>query len=157
MADWTSAHSAGPCATFPGEDSRADYPIADGLALIGDAAGYENPLQGQGLSMALQDAHDLAACLLSSNGAAVDLTEYAHRRTARKRLADLGTTVEVWINEGCISQDPAERAARVEHVEGDEVLAPLELCFMTGFDDLPADLARADVAERLASCATAAS
>ena len=150
VAEWASAQPAGPCATFPGEDSRTASPVADGLALIGDAAGYENPLQGQGLSMALQDAHDLTACVLSGNGTA-DLTEYARLRARRKRLVDLSTVVEVWTHQGCIAQDPAERAARVEHVEADDVLAMLELSFMTGYDRLPPDLTQADVDERLAS------
>ena len=57
VAQWSTADPAGPCGTFPGEDSRVSHPLGDGLVLIGDAAGYENPLQGQGLSMALQDAY----------------------------------------------------------------------------------------------------
>jgi 2-polyprenyl-6-methoxyphenol hydroxylase-like FAD-dependent oxidoreductase len=150
VAEWASARPAGPCATFPGEDSRAESPIAAGLALIGDAAGYENPLQGQGLAMALQDAHELTRCVVSS-GETIELGEYADRRTIRKRLADLGTVVEVWTNQGCIEQDPEERAARVRHVESDELLARLEVSFMTGFDRVPGDITRADVDDRLAS------
>jgi 2-polyprenyl-6-methoxyphenol hydroxylase-like FAD-dependent oxidoreductase len=150
IADWERARPAGPCGTFPGEDTRAELPAVDGLALIGDAAGYENPLQGQGLSMAFQDALELSACVLAGD-AAIDLAEYAERRSIRKRFADLGTTVEVWTNQGCIEQDPEERAARIRHVEADELLVKLELTFMTGFDDLPADVTQADVAERLAT------
>ena len=69
----------------------------------------------------------------------------------RKRLADLGTLLEVWTNEGCVAQDPAERAARNEFIEGDEVLSALQLCFMTGFGELPQDLTHTDLADRLAA------
>src|SRR5262249_42543336 len=36
VADWHAARPAGPCATFPGEDSRAPLPRAAGVVLIGD-------------------------------------------------------------------------------------------------------------------------
>ena len=148
---WTTARPAGPCGTFPGEDSRVSSPLVEGVVLIGDAAGYENPLQGQGLSMAIQDVLDLCEALLSEGMSHLDLQGYASRRTVRKRLADLGTVLEVWTNEGCIIQDPDERAARNEFIDGDEVLVKLRSCFMSGFDSLPHDLTHADLADRLAA------
>lgn len=151
VADWSAARPAGPCATFPGADSRADSPICDGVVLIGDAAGYENPLQGQGLSMALQDVCDVSEALLSAESAKTDLTGYAERRLIRRRLADLGTILEVWMNEGCMVQDPEERAARNAFIEADEVLSALQLCFLTGFGSLPQDLTQPNLADRLAA------
>jgi 2-polyprenyl-6-methoxyphenol hydroxylase-like FAD-dependent oxidoreductase len=151
VADWWAARPAGPCATFPGEDSRTEDPVGEGVALIGDAAGYENPLQGQGLSMALQDVCDISEVLLNDAPAGPGLTGYAERRVTRKRLADLGTILEVWVNEGCVVQDPEERAARNAFIESDEVLSTLQFCFMTGFDTLPQDLTHADLVGRLAA------
>ena len=151
VADWWAARPAGPCGTFPGEDSRTESPIGEGVVLIGDAAGYENPLQGQGLSMALQDVRDVSDALLSAEKAKTDLTGYAERRLIRRRLADLGTILEVWTNEGCIVQDPEERAARNEFIEADEVLSALQLCFLTGFGPLPQSLTQTDLADRLAA------
>jgi 2-polyprenyl-6-methoxyphenol hydroxylase-like FAD-dependent oxidoreductase len=151
VARWWTARPAGPCGTFPGEDSRVSHPLVEGVVLIGDAAGYENPLQGQGLSMALQDVYDLSEVLLAAKLPQANLEAYAERRTARKRLVDLGTVLEVWTNEGCVVQDPEERAARNEFIEGDEVLTALQLCFMTGIESLPQDLTHADLANRLAS------
>jgi menaquinone-9 beta-reductase len=151
VADWPAARPTGPCATFPGEDSRVSRPLLDGVVLIGDAAGYENPLQGQGLSMAMHDVRDVSEALLSAEPSEVDFEEYAERRAIRKRLADLGTLLEVWTNEGCVVQDPEERAARTTFIEGDELLTALQLCFMTGFDSLPQDLTHADLADRLAA------
>jgi len=151
VARWSAATPAGPCATFPGADSRAPLPLAEGVVLIGDAAGYENPLQGQGLSMAMQDVHDVSEALLSGSRKTGDFKAYAARRATRQRLANLGTALEVWLNEGCSLQRPEERAARNEHIEGDEVLAALNVSFMTGFDPLPQDLTHAELAERLAA------
>ena len=146
---WSEARPAGPCATFPAEDSRASNPLAEGVVLIGDAAGYENPLQGQGLSMALQDAHDVSNALLSGRSRAKALEEYAAARAVRQKLANLGVALEVWANEGFGIQDPERRASRYEHIENDEVLAALEMSFATGFETLPEDLTAADLAARL--------
>jgi 2-polyprenyl-6-methoxyphenol hydroxylase-like FAD-dependent oxidoreductase len=150
VAEWSSARPAGPCATFRGEDSRVLSPLAEGAVLIGDAAGYENPLQGQGLSMAMSDVHDVSQALLSTDVSG-GLEEYAERRSTRKRLADVGTMLEVWLNEGFIVQNPEERAAREEFIDGDEVLLALAYCFRKGFDEVPQDLTRADLADRLAA------
>jgi 2-polyprenyl-6-methoxyphenol hydroxylase-like FAD-dependent oxidoreductase len=56
----------GPCATFSGEDTWAEVPFVEGVVLIGDAAGYSNPLIGQGLSLALRDARVLSEILVST-------------------------------------------------------------------------------------------
>jgi len=148
VADWHAGKPAGPCATFPGEDSRALHPRAEGVVLIGDAAGYENPLQGQGLSMALRDAQDVSEALLSESPAD-GLAGYADARAARQRLANLGVALEAWANDGFSTQDPEERAARYEHIRRDEVLSAIEVSFATGFDDLPPDLTRDEFERRL--------
>jgi 2-polyprenyl-6-methoxyphenol hydroxylase-like FAD-dependent oxidoreductase len=106
LADWSRARPAGPCATFAGEDSRAPRPFADGVVLIGDAAGYENPVQGQGLSMALQDVHDVSSALISGSSITEKLELYTVKRATRQRLANIGVALEVWANEGFASQIP---------------------------------------------------
>lgn len=150
VARWEQATPAGPCATFPGEDSRAPQPLAEGVVLIGDAAGYDNPLQGLGLGMALQDAHDVSTAL-SSQSVPECLARYAADRAVRKRLATLSVDLEVWANDGFALQDPALRVSRYEHIQGDEVLQALVMCSLAGFDALPPDLTHADLAERLAA------
>lgn len=143
------ARPAGPCATFPGEDSRAPQPLAEGVVLIGDAAGYENPIEGQGLSMALQDAHDVFRVLLSGSSLAEGLAEYAAARAVRQRLANLGVALEVWANDGFAAQDPEQRAARYDHIDDDDVLASLGASFKAGFEGVSQDLTGADLAARL--------
>ena len=146
---WLDARPAGPCATFPAEDSRAPAPLAEGVVLIGDAAGYENPLQGQGLSMALQDAHDVSEALLPGSSPTKALEQYAAARAVRQRLANLGVALEVWANDGFGTQNPEQRASRYEHIESDDVLAALEMSYATGFDTLPQNLTSTDLAARL--------
>ncbi|WP_246833172.1 NAD(P)/FAD-dependent oxidoreductase [Williamsia sp. 1138] len=56
----------GPCATFPMNDAWTDTPVVPGGALIGDAAGWSNPVTAQGLSIALRDARVLSEALLDN-------------------------------------------------------------------------------------------
>lgn len=107
---WAEAVPAGPCRTFPADDSWTDRPFAEGVVLIGDAAGYNNPLIGQGLAMALRDVRALSEALLAaptwSDGIFVDYGKQRAERMRRVRfLAQLHASV--WIAFG-----PAGRALR---------------------------------------------
>lgn len=151
VGEWHRAHPAGPCATFPGADSRAPVPLAEGVVLIGDAAGFENPLRGQGLAMALQDVHDVSRALLSGSPPSEALRQYVDARAARQRLAHLATAVTVWAHDGFSEQDPELRASRTSHCRQDDVLAPLGNTIWSGYDTLPQDVTAAEVATRLDS------
>ncbi len=71
-----------------------DVPVrgafAAGAALVGDAAGYFDPFTGQGIHTAIQDAVDLAECLVPALAQPGDvplapLRKYARRRARRAR------------------------------------------------------------------------
>lgn len=147
--EWHLAHPAGPCATFPGADSRAPVPLVEGVVLIGDAAGFENPLRGQGLAMALQDVHDVSRALLSGSPPSEALQQYVDARAVRQRLAHLATAVVVWAHDGFSEQDPELRASRALHCRQDDVLAALGSSIWSGYDELPQDVTAAEVATRL--------
>ena len=100
----------GPCATFGGEDTWVDVPVADGVVLIGDAAGYNDPLIGQGLSLALRDVRDVSEILLrASEWTPVSLASYGERR--RWRTARVRFTAGV-VAGLTASFDPESRARR---------------------------------------------
>ena len=80
------ARPAGPCATYPMNDSWTDNPIIEGLALIGDAAGYSDPHIGQGLSVALRDVRVLSELLATSEDWSPNaLKPYTEERAERMR------------------------------------------------------------------------
>ena len=54
----------GPCATLSGEDTWTEVPFVEGIVLIGDAGGYNGPIIGEGLSLALRDVRLLSEILL---------------------------------------------------------------------------------------------
>ena len=68
-SSWSAAiaggRPAGPCSWFPMTDSWLDDPVHDGIVFVGDAAGWSNPLIGQGLSVAMRDARVLTDTLLA--------------------------------------------------------------------------------------------
>jgi 2-polyprenyl-6-methoxyphenol hydroxylase-like FAD-dependent oxidoreductase len=83
LADGTPA---GPCATFGGEDTWTDMPLAPGMVLIGDAAGYNNPIIGQGLALALRDVRMLSELVLDDGDWSLSrLMPYAEERRERLR------------------------------------------------------------------------
>jgi len=78
----------GPCATFPMNDAWVDEPVVPGAALIGDAAGWSNPVTAQGLSISMRDARMLSESLLeSADWTPQGLAGYVEER--RKRMARL--------------------------------------------------------------------
>jgi len=77
---------AGPCATFSGEQTWCDQPYADGVVLLGDAGGYDDPVDGQGLSLALRDVRQLSELLLGTDDWTVAaLRPYGRQRAERLR------------------------------------------------------------------------
>jgi menaquinone-9 beta-reductase len=149
---WAAARVAGPCATFPARDTRAATPVAPGVVLIGDAAGYENPLLGQGLSMALRDVRDVADAL-TTEGAWDESVfgAYVEGRRRRHRVAKLATLMEVWVNDGYDLQDPAIRVDRRERVFADELLTAVDATTWRGFDSIDAEAAEPGIANLLAA------
>lgn len=92
-----AANPAGPCATYPGDDTWTDAPYADGVVLIGDAAGHNDPIIGQGLSIAMRDARTVRDLVLDGARHAVDFTPYGAERAERMRrlrlVADVAASV----------------------------------------------------------------
>ena len=85
-AHLAGATPIGPCATHGGEDTWTDEPYAEGVVLIGDAAGYNGPIIGQGLSLALRDAELVSQALLQNKEWAPSVFEgYAADRAERLR------------------------------------------------------------------------
>lgn len=68
------------------EDTWSDRPYAPGVVLIGDAAGWNDPIIGQGLSIAVRDVRLLAAALLgTTDWSPAAFEDYARERVERMR------------------------------------------------------------------------
>jgi 2-polyprenyl-6-methoxyphenol hydroxylase-like FAD-dependent oxidoreductase len=74
---------AGPVATYPGDDTWTATPYADGVVLIGDAAGHNDPIIGQGLSIAMRDARTVRDLVLEGARTPEAFTSYGAERMER--------------------------------------------------------------------------
>ena len=147
---WSRARPAGPCATFTCEDSHVDRIAVQGIVLIGDAGGYNNPLIGQGQSLAVRDAGALADVLLADGLASqAGLDAYGAERTARLRRARVAALIEVWANDGFEVQDPEERRRRFDRAFSDDVLRGLMEAETLGFESLEHVPSDSEARERL--------
>lgn len=85
--DWfAAARPVSPVASYPMEDTWIDQPYAPGVVLIGDAAGWNDPIIGQGLSIAVRDVRLVAAALLgTTDWSPAAFEDYARERAERMR------------------------------------------------------------------------
>jgi 2-polyprenyl-6-methoxyphenol hydroxylase-like FAD-dependent oxidoreductase len=101
-------------------DSWADSPLLPGVALVGDAAGWSNPVTGQGLAVALRDARVLTDLLLDgSDWSAAGLAGYAEERAERMaRLRFATALIDLFTAFG--AADRANRRTRMGRLLGAE-------------------------------------
>jgi 2-polyprenyl-6-methoxyphenol hydroxylase-like FAD-dependent oxidoreductase len=78
-----SGRPAGPCATYLGDDTWTATPFADRVVLVGDAAGHNDPIVGQGLSIAVRDARIVRDLVLNGAREATAFTSYGAERMQR--------------------------------------------------------------------------
>jgi menaquinone-9 beta-reductase len=77
-----SARAVGPAAFFPGIDVFSSRLAGNGIVLIGDAAGANDPSQGQGLSLALRDVRELSHLLATESNWQGAIEAFSRRRPA---------------------------------------------------------------------------
>ncbi len=80
------ARAAGPCNSYPNEDTWTNEPFAESVVLIGDAAGHNDPIIGQGLSITYRDVRIVRDILLASEDwSPAAFAPYAEERRERMR------------------------------------------------------------------------
>ncbi|MBV9045413.1 MAG: FAD-dependent monooxygenase [Alphaproteobacteria bacterium] len=77
---------AGPLFSYFNNDSWTDQPFAEGIVLIGDAAGWNDPIIGLGLSITYRDVRIVSEILNSTTDwSAKSFGAYAEERSERMR------------------------------------------------------------------------
>jgi 2-polyprenyl-6-methoxyphenol hydroxylase-like FAD-dependent oxidoreductase len=77
---------AGPLFSYFNNDGWTDTPTADGLVLAGDAAGWNDPIVGLGLSITYRDVRIVTEILKSTEDwSAASFAPYAEERAERMR------------------------------------------------------------------------
>jgi 2-polyprenyl-6-methoxyphenol hydroxylase-like FAD-dependent oxidoreductase len=141
-----SAKPAGPCAAYPMNDTWMDCPVGEGLALVGDAAGYSDPHFGQGLSVARM----VSELLLASNDWSPRALEpYVEERAERMRRLRFSTAMLVTLR-GEFTPEARERRCRArQRMRANPELALWFRAGAVGPDAVPASAFDDRVRERL--------
>jgi menaquinone-9 beta-reductase len=144
------ARPAGPCATFPGTDTWTDEPYVDGVVLVGDAAGHNDPAIGCGLSIAMRDARTVHDLLVGGARTSADFAPYGAERMERMRTLRLIADVVCLTSVERSSRRPARRAMFAAAMSAMEApIFPLIVGMFAGPETVPADLVDASVLDRI--------
>jgi 2-polyprenyl-6-methoxyphenol hydroxylase-like FAD-dependent oxidoreductase len=151
------ARPAGPCATYPMNDTWTDSPVTNGLALIGDAAGYSDPHIGQGLSVALRDVRVLGELLLASEDwSPAGLEPYAQERAERMRRLRFCNAIATTLR-GEFGLEACERRRRaLRLMQAEPALGLWRRAYLAGPESVPAAAFDDRVYNRLCAAAVEA-
>jgi 2-polyprenyl-6-methoxyphenol hydroxylase-like FAD-dependent oxidoreductase len=86
----------GPLATYPADDTWCERPFGAGAVLVGDAAGWNNPIIGQGLGITMRDARQVRDVLRGDDWSPAAFEGYGEERMERmRRLRFIATVLAV--------------------------------------------------------------
>ena len=80
-----ASRAIGPFNSFSNEDRWVEDPTATGVVLIGDAAGHNDPITGQGLSIALRDVRLVSEIIVAGGYDRLSFRPYVAERLERMR------------------------------------------------------------------------
>ena len=132
---------AGPLLSYFNNDSWTDKPYAPGVVLIGDAAGWNDPIIGLGLSITYRDVRIVSELLnAAEDWASLDFTPYAEERAERMRrlrfTAKLQATIDMEFGEAA----KARRHSLFERAAADPSLRMHSFAVMAGPEAVPATM-----------------
>ncbi len=142
---------AGPCNSYPNQDAWTDKPYAQGGVLIGDAAGYNDPIIGQGLSITYRDVRIVRDILLANDHwTNPDIfAPYAEERAERMRKLRFAAKMQsIYHNEFGAEATARRKRASDRRTEDPTLQLPL-IATLIGPDKVPAPLFDDSVLEKL--------
>jgi len=135
------AKPAGPLYSYFNNDSWTDEPFAEGCVLIGDAAGWNDPIIGLGLSITYRDVRIVSEILKASNDwSPKAFASYAEERTERMRrlrfVAKLQAALDMEFGEAAREK----RRSYHERSAADMSLGMHAIAVMAGPENAPPDV-----------------
>ena len=135
-----AARPAGPCAFYPMNDTWTAGPYAPGVVLIGDVAGWNDPIIGQGLSIALRDVRLVAEIVRAGSDRSVEaFAPYVQERRERMRRLRVAAEVQTALVATFTPAGAARRKAFNAAFRADPVLGGPRLASQLGPDNVPAE------------------
>ena len=129
------------CHSYPNEDTWTDEPFADGVVLVGDSAGHNDPIIGQGLSIALRDVRIVSDLLLSSEEWTPALfAPYAEERAERMRRLRFVASLQSVLDSEFTPEAAKRRKSIGERRVADPSLNMVSAAAMVGPERFPAEM-----------------
>jgi 2-polyprenyl-6-methoxyphenol hydroxylase-like FAD-dependent oxidoreductase len=148
-ASLARAEPIGPCAFYTGTDSWCDRPFAEGTVLIGDAAGWSDPIIGQGLGVAMRDVRLVSEVLLGDDWSTAAFEPYAVERDERMRRLRISAHVTTELRCTFSPEGRERRGAVFAEMGTDPRTLSLLLAGLVGPDAAPAEIYSADNVDRV--------
>ena len=121
-----------------GEDTWAEVPFVEGVVLIGDAGGYNGPIIGQGLSLALRDVRLLSEILVEeSEWAGTIFERYGEQHREALRRMRSAATLRAALSAQFAPKSAAQRAYFRDRALEDPSLAIVVVVTHLGPDRAP--------------------
>jgi 2-polyprenyl-6-methoxyphenol hydroxylase-like FAD-dependent oxidoreductase len=132
---------AGPLFSYFNADSWTDKPYAPGVVLVGDAAGWNDPILGLGLSITYRDVRIVSDLLKSSDDWSADLfEEYGQERTERMRRLRFTAKLQAALDMEFGEAARARRRSHFARAASDPSLKAHAFAVMAGPESLPPEL-----------------
>jgi 2-polyprenyl-6-methoxyphenol hydroxylase-like FAD-dependent oxidoreductase len=131
---------AGPLYSYINADAWTDEPFANGCVLVGDAAGWNDPIIGQGLSITYRDVRSVAGILAASDDwSPAAFQPYAEERAERMRRLRFAASIQAGLDMK-FGPRARQRAHRYfQRTVTDPALGLHGLAGMAGPDAVPAE------------------
>ncbi|MBU6371290.1 MAG: FAD-dependent monooxygenase [Alphaproteobacteria bacterium] len=132
---------AGPLFSYFNNDSWTDEPFAPGAVLIGDAAGWNDPINGLGLSITYRDVRIVSDILkATAAGAAPDFRPYAEERAERMRRLRFAGQLQAALDMEFGAAASARRRSYHARSAADPTLGLHGVAILAGPEAAPADI-----------------
>jgi len=132
---------AGPLFSYFNNDSWTDEPFAPGCVLIGDAAGWNDPINGLGLSITYRDVRMVSDILKETpGGEAPNFAPYAEERAERMRRLRFAGQLQAALDMEFGEAARERRRSYHERKAADPMLGLHGVAIMAGPENAPPEI-----------------
>jgi len=133
------SRAAGPCVSYPMNDSWCDRIVDEGVVLIGDAAGWNDPIIGQGLAISLRDARLVSDIISGGDWSPLAFNSYVEERSERMRRLRIAAAFTTELKCTFTPEAARRRKRWAERCAVDASLLGLVFAYLCGPETVPAE------------------
>lgn len=132
---------AGPVLSFFNNDTWTDHPFAEGVVLIGDAAGWNDPIIGLGQSITYRDARTVHEVLTGGGDwSPAAFADYGSERAERMRRLRFSASITATLDAEFGPEAKARRRHHFERSAEDPSLGAHGFAVMAGPETCPPEI-----------------